>query len=102
MTVCTHVLGNIFVADLGLFVADAELVKRLVEAHVRHDGRDYLLIAQDAAIVHILAADIQNVIACYDVALFVDGKAAVGIAVKGKTNIKSVFEDKLLHLLDMR
>ena len=96
MTVCTHILRNILVADLGLFVSDAELVKCLVQTHIGHDGGHYPLIAQNSAVLHIFAANIQNVVTGYNVALFINRKAPVGVAVKCKAHIEAIFDYKPL------
>ena len=51
--------------------------------------------------MHILAADIQYMVPGNYIALIVNGKAAVGVAVKGEANIKAVVEDEFLHLLNV-
>ncbi len=101
IAVCAHIFCNVFIADGRFFIAYSQCVKSLIQAHVAHDRCDDLLFAEYAAVAHIFAADVENMIAGYDIALFVDSQAAIGIAVKGKADIELIFQNELLHLLDM-
>ena len=102
ISVCTHILRNVFIADRGLLIADAQLVKSLIQAHVAHNGRYDLLLAEYSAVAHIFAADIKNMIAGYNVALFVHRKAAVGVTVEREADVELIIEHEFLHLLNMR
>ena len=102
ISVCTHILRNVFIADRGFFISDTECVKCFVKPHVAHNGRDDLLLAEYSAVAHIFAADIKNMVAGYDVALFVHRKASVGVTVKREADIELIIEHEFLHLLNMR
>ena len=102
ISVCTHILRNVFIADCGLLIADAKLVKSLIQAHIAHNGRDDLLLAEYSAVAHIFAADIKNMVAGYDVTLFVHRKTAVGVTVKREADIELIIEHEFLHLLNVR
>ena len=97
-----HVLIDVLVADLGLLVLDAHLVEGLVEAEVRHDGGDDLVVEELAALLHVQAVDVQRVVAGDDIALLVHTEAAVGVAVVGKADVQALVHHELLQMLDMR
>ena len=100
--VLAHVLCDVLVADSGLFIADAERIERLVKPHVGHNGRHDLGAAEYSALLHVLCAYIEDVIPVDDIALLVNRKAAIRVAVKGKTDVKAVVENVFLQMLDMR
>ena len=97
-----HVFIDVLIADLGLFILDADAVQRLVEAEVRHDRGDDLVVQELAAFLHIEAVDVQNVVAGDDVALFIHAQAAVRVAVIGKADVQALLHDELLQMLDVR
>ena len=102
MAVGAHILRDVLIADIGLFIADARRIERLVQAEIGHDRRDDLGIAEAALRLHIARADIKDLIAVDDRAVFIHGQAAVGVAVEGKAHIQSVETDVLLQVLDVR
>ena len=102
VAVLAHVFGNVLVAHGGLFIADAELIERLVQAHVGHDGGDDLGIAEGAVLLHILGAEVHDMVAVDLVALLVHGEAAVGVAVKGEAHVEMVVDNELLEIMYMR
>ena len=83
-----HVLINILVTDGGLGVADALLVERLVQTEVGHDGGDDGVHQQLAALFHVAAVNVQDVVAGDDIALLIHAEAAVGVAVIGKSRCR--------------
>ena len=91
-----HVLVHVFVADGGLGVADAQLVEGLVQTKVGHDRSDHRVVQQLAALLHVAAVDVQDVVAGDDITLFIHAEAAVSIAVVGKTDVQSLFHHELL------
>ena len=101
MAVFLHILGNIFVADRCLFIADAQLVERLVEAHVRHDGGDDLGIAELAALLQEFGGEVKDMVAVDDISFLIHRQAAVGVAVEGKAHIQIVRNHKAAQVLDM-
>ena len=88
-----HILIDVFVADRRFGVVDAKLVKRFIKPEIRHYGGDDGVIGERAALLHITAADIENMVARNDIAFFVDTKAAVGVAVVGKADIQPFLDD---------
>ena len=102
ISVCAHVFGNIFISDGRLFIADSQRVKSFIQSHIAHDRCNYLLFAEYSAVAHIFAANIEDMIAGDNIALFVDGQTAIGVAIEGKADVELVVENKPLHLLDMR
>ena len=99
--VLRHVLIDILVAHGGLSITDALFVKGLIQTKVGHDGRDHRIGQQLAALFHIAAIDIQNMVAGDDIAFFVHAQAAIRIAIIGKTDIQALFHNKLLQTLDV-
>jgi len=102
VSVGAHILCDVFITNVRLFIADAGLVERLVQAEVGHDRRDHFGIAEAALSLHIACADIQDLVAVDDRAVFIHGQAAVGVAVKGKAHVQPVEADILLQVLDVR
>ena len=102
MSVGAHVLRDVFVAHGRLFIADARLIERLVQAEVGHDRRNDLGIAEAALGLHVARADIEDLVAVDDRAVFVHGQAAVSVAIEGKAHIQPVETDVLLQVFDMR
>ena len=96
-----HVLINILVTDGSLGVADALLVERLVQTEVGHDGGDDGVHQQLAALFHVAAVNVQDVVAGDDVALFIHTEAAVGVAVVGKADVEVVLHNELLQTLNV-
>ena len=101
VAVLLHVLGDILVSDRGLLIADAQLIQRLVQAHVGHDGGDDLGIAEHAALLQVLGGEIEDVVAVADVSFLVYRQAAVRVPVKGKADVQLVLQHVFLKLLDM-
>ena len=102
MSVGAHVLRDVFVAHGRLFIADARLIERLVQAEVGHDRRNDLGIAEAALGLHVARADIEDLVAVDDRAVFVHGQAAVSVAIEGKAHVQPVETDILLQVFDMR
>ena len=96
-----HVLINILVTDGSLGVADALLVERLVQTEVGHDGGDDGVHQQLAALLHVAAVNVQDVVAGDDVALLIHAEAAVSVAVVGKADVEVVLDDELLQTLNV-
>ena len=96
-----HVLINILVTDGSLGVANALLVERLVQTEVGHDGGDDGVHQQLAALFHVAAVNVQDVVAGDDVALLIHAEAAVGVAVVGKADVEVILDDELLQTLNV-
>ena len=96
-----HVLVDVLVPHLGLGVLNAQFVKGLVQAEITHEGGDHGVAGEQALFLHVLAADIEDVIAGDDVPLFVHAQAPVSVPVIGKAHIQAVVHHELLQHLDM-
>ena len=96
-----HVFVDVLIAHLGLGVADAQLVEGFVQAEVGHDGGDDGVAQELAPLLHVLAVDVQDVVAGDDVALFVHAQAAVGVAVVGKAHVQPVLYHVALQNLNV-
>ena len=102
VSVGAHILRDVFIADGRLFIADARLIERLIQAEVGHNRRNDLGIAEAALGLHIARADIEDLVAVDDRAVFVHGQAAVSVAIEGKAHVQPVETDVLLQVFDMR
>ena len=101
VAVLAHILRHIFIAHGGLFIADAQLIQCLIQAHVGHDGSHHLGAIQPVLLLHELGADIHDVVAVDDIALLVHRQAAIRVAIKGEAHVQAVFHHELLQLADM-
>ena len=99
--VFSHVLIDILVAHSGLGVADALLIKSLIQTKVGHDRGNDGIGQQLATLLHVAAVDVQNMVASDDIALFIHTQATVSIAVIGKTDVQPLFYHELLQALDV-
>ena len=102
VSVGAHILRDVFITYGRLFIADAGLVERLVQAEVGHNRRDDLGIAEAALGLHVARADIEDLVAVDDRTVFIHSQAAVSVAVKGKAHVQPVETDVLLQVLNMR
>ena len=101
MAVRRHIFVYVFVTDLRLLVADTDLVQRFVQAEIRHNSSDHLIIQQFTALFHIKAVDVEDVVAGDNVPLFIHAQAAVRIAVVRKTHVQAVIDNEFLKVFDM-
>ena len=97
-----HVLPDVLVADGGLLVAYAHGVERLVQAEVRHDGRDERIGVEPAAVLHVLCAHVHDLVAGDVFAVLVHGEASVRVAVEGEAYVQPLLFHELLKRPDMR
>lgn len=61
-----HILRDVFIAHSRLFIANAGLIERLIQAEVGHNRRDDLGIAEAALGLHVARADIKDLVAVDD------------------------------------
>ena len=92
--VVLHSFVDIFVAYVSLDIGNALFVKRLEKTQVRHDSCSDGIFGKLALLLHMAAAQIKDMVAGQYVSVLIDGKAAIGVAVKGKADIKTVFLDE--------
>ena len=97
-----HLLVDILVADLGLLVGNTLALKRFVKSEIRHNRRHDAVVCEFAALLHVLAADVENAVAVHELAVLIDREAAVRIAVKGKADVAVLPLDGLDQILDVR
>ena len=97
VAVVHHLLVHVFITHSGLDVVHADLVQRLVQPQVGHDGGDNGVVQQLAPLLHVAAVDVQDQVTVDDVALLVHRQAAVGVAVKGKAHVQVVLHHELLQ-----
>ena len=96
-----HTLEDIAVADLCYLAVNIIVGAELVEAHVAHDGDNCRVAIELTALFHILGADGDYLIAVNDIAVFIDCKESVGVAVECEACHKSVLNDIFLKILEV-
>ena len=94
-----HRLKDVAVTDLGLVDVNVVLTHRQDEAEVAHDRRDDGVGGQAMVLLQSQGEDGDDVVAVDDVAIVVDGQAAVGIAVEGQAHIGPDLDNLGLQLL---
>ena len=99
--VLRHVLVDVLVAHSGLCIADALLIKRLVQTKVGHDRGNDGIGQQLATLLHVATIDVQNVVASDDITLLVHAQATVSITVIGETNVQALLHHELLQALNV-
>ncbi len=92
VVVAVHLFEHVAVADRGLDHADPVLAHREFEAQVAHHRGDEGVLAELAALFHAEREDRHDLVAVDDIAVRVDGEAAVGVSVVGDTHIGAGFE----------
>ena len=100
--VLCHILVDILITNGGLGITDALLIKCLVQTKVGHDGGNNSVGQQLAALLHVAAIDVQNMIASNDIALLVHTQTAVSVSIVCKAHVQTFLHDELLQALDVR
>ena len=88
-----HLLEDVPVADLRRLEVEARLLAEADKAQIRHDRADDRILFELAARLHIRRADGHHEVAVDEVALVVDRKAAVRVAVERDARVEVVFLD---------
>ena len=96
-----HVLIDVLVTHCGLGVADALLIKSLIQAKVGHNRGNDGIGQQFATLLHVATVDVQDVVASDDITLFIHTQATVSIAVIGKTDVQALLYHELLQTLNV-
>ena len=99
--VLLHVLINVLVAYSSLCVVNTYLVKGSVKTEVGHNCSNDCIVEETSALLHVSSVYVEDMVACDDIALFVNAEAAVSVSVICKTNVKTVLNYELLESLDM-
>ena len=94
--VLSHVLIDVLVTHCSLGVADALLVKSLIQTKVGHNRGNDGIGQQLATLLHVAAVDVQDVVASDDITLFIHTQATISIAVIGKTDVQPLLYHELL------
>ena len=102
VAVLDHAGGDVLVAHGRLLVPEARCLERLVKAEVAHDRGHDGVIGELALLVQVDAARVHDEVAVHDVAVLVDGNAAVRVAVIGKAHVEALLGNEVLELLDVR
>ena len=97
-----QVLHHVTVAHLRLPQRDAVALHRQLQPEVGHHRRDQRVALQLAAVLHRQREDRHNLVPIDDVALRVHGEAAVGVAVVRQAQVRTMLDDGLLQLVDVR
>ena len=96
-----HILIDVLISNGSLCIADALLIECLVQTKVGHNCCNNGVGQQFTALLHIASVNIQNMVACNNITLFVHTQAAVCITIIGKTNIQTFLHNELLQALNM-
>ena len=88
-------------AFFGFGVFNAQFVKSLVQTKVGHYCGDYRVAYQLTPFLHVLAVQIQNVVAGDDIALLIHAQAAVCIAIVSKAHVQAIVHHEFLQNFDM-
>ena len=99
--VFAHILVYVLVAHSGFGIADPQPVKGPVQSEVGHDRGHHRVVGQLAQLLHMAAADIQDMVAGDDLALFVHRQAPIRVAVVGKAHVQAFLHHEALQGLDM-
>ena len=83
-----HLLQNVFIANISAEHADAGMLERKLEAHIRHGGGHHDCAFQFDARVHVAGGGQQNGVSIHDPALSITEQGAIGIAVEGYSQIE--------------
>ena len=96
-----HIFVHVLVANGGLCISYAQLVKCLVQTEVGHYSSNDSIVEQLATLFHVCAVYVKNVVARDNIALFINTQAAVSVAVVGKAHVKTVFHHISAQPLNM-
>ena len=87
-----HFLKHITVAYIGFYAAPAVLCHGFVQAYVTHNGCYKHIIVQFFLFHQFQRADKHNLVTVKRFAGFINGKAAVGVAVVGNAHVCAFFQ----------
>ena len=93
-----HALEDIPVSDLGFLDVDVFTVAHHEESEVAHDRYDDSVLFEFSLFLHVPPDDCHDLIAVYDISLFIDGQEPVRVAVEGKAACSTLRDDSFLQL----
>ena len=97
-----HFFKHITVAYIGFYAAPAMFCHCFVQAYITHNGCYKHIIVQLFLFHQFQRTDKHNLIAVKRSACFINGKAAVGVAIVGNAHVCSFFQHFGLQSLKMR
>ena len=97
-----HILIYILIAHGSLLILKPRLVTGLIKPQVGHDRRHNGISVQASVLLHIFAADIEDQISVYHVAVFIYRDTSVRVAVIREAHIKLLLLHVILKHFDMR
>ena len=101
IAVLPHILQHIPVAHSGLLGLDALRLHKLDEAQIGHDGDNGGVAVQTAFLLHGQRQQRDDLVAVDLLPLFVAGKAAVGVAVKGDAAVEAACNNGLFEVVEV-
>ncbi len=96
-----YIFIYIFVSDRSLIIFYSHFVKCLIQTEVTHNSCNYLIVNELSALLHVKAVNIEDVIACNYISLFIHTETSVCISVISESNIQSLLNHKLLKMFNM-
>ena len=97
-----HLLKHVAVAHAGLHGIDTGLAHGNQQAQVTHDGDDERVLGQRPALLRVHSQSSHDLVAVDEVALVVDGEAAVRVSVVGDAEVAAGLDDGGLQGLGVR
>ena len=85
-----HVFVNIFVADSGLCVFNADLVKCLVKSEIRHYCCNNCIVFQFSLLHEIFTTYIHNAVSVYNISILINSDTTVCISIKCQTQLTAM------------
>ena len=92
-----HFFYNVSVSYACLLYVYSVFISHNGKSHIAHNRSDYCFTWKSALFLKIKTADSQYFITVYQFSVFIDSQTSVSVSVKGKTYIRSVFNNKLLQ-----
>ena len=86
-TVLAHATGDVVIPDVRAHERDPHLCERLFRAEIGEDGAHDGAAGQGAFLQSVGRKDEEDLVAVDDIPFFVAGDDAVGVAVKGETEV---------------
>ena len=94
--VLVHASVDVLIANVGLLVREASVVKGFEQAKVAHNSGNHGLLSQATILVEIGAADVEDQVSVNYVAALVNCQATISIAIVSKAHVKAVLNHKAL------
>ena len=99
VAVLAHRLEDVAVAHSGTAEGNTVLAQVQLQAQATHHGRDESILCELTFALSRNSQDSHDLVAVYQVTLFINCLAAVGVAVVGDTEVRAVLNHSCLQLL---